>query len=116
MSSVSSGRIGEDMACRYLVSKGYRIIKRTFRAAGGEIDIIASHGNRLAFVEVKARRNNDFGSPAEAVGYHKQQKIIRTASAFLMHCDICDEIGFDVCEVYTATGRINYIENAFESE
>ena len=51
----STGIIGENIACGYLVKKGYKIIKRNFIAPFGEIDIIAkSPDNTLIFIEVKA--------------------------------------------------------------
>ena len=84
MNTVLIGRAGEDMACRYLLKNGYQILKRNYRAAGGEIDIIAKKGSHLAFVEVKSRRNTEFGYAAEAVNYAKQKKIINTARAFLI--------------------------------
>ena len=51
------GRFAEMLAAWSLRAKGYRIIARGFRAAVGEIDIIARRGDQLVFVEVKARRN-----------------------------------------------------------
>ncbi len=51
------GKSGEDLACRYLVDKGYRIIERNFRKPWGELDIIAkSLDKTLVFVEVKTMR------------------------------------------------------------
>ena len=63
ISTVPLGQLGEDLACRYLIDKGYRIIARnvTIRIAGrkrGEIDIIASYDKAMIFVEVKTRRGH----------------------------------------------------------
>ncbi len=116
MNTVGVGKFGEDIACRYLESNGYTIIKRNYRASGGEIDIVAKKGTHLAFVEVKTRKNQKFGSASEAVNYHKQQKIIHTARAFLMRYTAYEDISFDVCEVYTENRYINYIEAAFEQQ
>lgn len=115
MSTVSTGKMGEELAARYLESNGYVILKRNYRAAGGEIDIIAKKGDHLAFVEVKTRKNRRFGLPADAVDFHKQQKIIRTASAFLVSYTKYEDASFDVCEIYTDDRYINYIEAAFET-
>ena len=49
------GRIGETAAAWWLRLKGWRILARRVRAAGGEIDLVARRGNLVAFVEVKAR-------------------------------------------------------------
>lgn len=113
MNTVSIGKAGEDIACKYLVQNGYIIIKRNYRAANGEIDIIAKRGGHIAFVEVKTRYNTDFGLASDAVNYQKQQKIIRTARAFLVSYKNFEDVSFDVCEVYTGDRCINYIENAF---
>ena len=49
------GRGAETLACWYLRLKGWRILARRARVAGGEVDIVARRGRTLAFVEVKAR-------------------------------------------------------------
>ena len=49
-----TGKLGEDLASRYLKSKGYRIIERNYRQPWGELDIVAySETGVLVFVEVK---------------------------------------------------------------
>ena len=57
---------------KYLRRNGYRIVKRNFRAAGAEIDLVAMDGDTLVFVEVKTRRSRDAGAPEEAVDERKQ--------------------------------------------
>jgi len=116
MSTFLTGRYGEDMAVKFLKEKGYMILEKNFRAAHGEIDIVALKDGHLSFVEVKSRKNADFGYPAEAVTLKKQRKIIDAAKVFLMHFEDYSEITFDVCEVYLKEKRINYIENAFTLE
>ena len=49
------GRGAETLACWYLRLKGWRILARRARVAGGEVDIVARRRRVLAFVEVKAR-------------------------------------------------------------
>ena len=61
----------------------YKILERNFTVRGGEIDIIASDSGTLVFVEVKMRKNSDFGTPAEFVTYGKQRKIIYAANCYL---------------------------------
>lgn len=114
MNTTSVGRMGEEIACRYLTENGYEIIRRNYRAARGEIDVIAQKGTHLAFVEVKTRYNVNFGYASEAVDYRKQQRIKSAARAFLTSYSKYEEISFDVCEVYTSKRTINYIEAAFE--
>lgn len=53
------GRGAETLACWYLRLKGWRILARRARVPGGEVDIVARRGRMLAFVEVKARTDED---------------------------------------------------------
>ncbi len=61
------GKRGEDIACEYLVSRGYEIIERNWRCPTGEIDIVARHASTLVVVEVKARSSVAAGHPFEAI-------------------------------------------------
>ena len=72
MNTVLIGKFGEDTAQKYLLENGYKILKRNYRAAGGEIDIIAKKGDHLSFVEVKSRADKKYGYAADAVNYPKQ--------------------------------------------
>jgi putative endonuclease len=49
------GRKAETLACWYLRLKGWTILRRRARVRGGEVDIVARRGRILAFIEVKAR-------------------------------------------------------------
>lgn len=75
------GRLAEYLSCWLLRLTGYRILRRGFRAAGGEIDIIARRGTIIAFIEVKARRSLD--EAAYALGPAQRRRIERTALAYL---------------------------------
>ena len=79
----SLGAEGEQLAARYLSGRGYRIITRNFRFLRNEIDIIATFGDMLCFIEVKTRASIEKGYPAEAVTPRKQKEIIRAASGYL---------------------------------
>lgn len=88
------GRLGENISCRYLVEKGYKIVERNFRKPWGEIDIIAKARDKvLVFVEVKTVRqyndnsvNNDSAITAESqLTKAKLQKLQRTASLYVGH-------------------------------
>lgn len=108
------GKLGEDLAAKYLKKKGYEIIARNYKNSYGEIDIIAAHSGYLIFVEVKARSSQEFGRPAEAVNNHKQRKISQVASGYIHVKRLYDaDVRFDIVEV--CDGQINHIENAFDS-
>ena len=110
---MNSGKIGEDAVTEYLENNGYKILERNFHSRWGEIDIIAQKDGLIAFVEVKTRKNVNYGTPAEFVTSQKMKKIIKTAVIYLENTDC--EMRFDVAEVYFNNGKceINYIENAF---
>ncbi len=77
------GNEGERAARDFLVENGYRIVEENFRTLFGEIDLIAQKKQELHFVEVKTRSNNTFMPAEEAVNTRKQEKIRKTAQAFL---------------------------------
>ena len=115
------GNIGEEMAVKYLIKNKYRILERNFRCKLGEIDIIAKDGVYIVFVEVKMRKNSDFGMPAEAVNFYKQRKIIQVAQYYLMSKGIEYNIRFDIVEILanieenkTQIKNIRIIKNAFQ--
>ena len=111
------GREGEDGAVRFLRARGYKILRRNFRApGGGEVDIVCRHGDVLVFVEVKTRETEDFGRPLDAVNPKKKRLIIRGAMRWLRLLDRTDiHIRFDVIEiVHSPAYEIRLIENAFQ--
>src|ERR1039458_184103 len=69
------GRIGEDMAHRYLRAHGCTVVARNYRtpSGDGELDLVVWDGATLAFVEVKARTGEGFGPPEGAVDAEKQR-------------------------------------------
>ena len=54
LNTKQKGNIGEDIACKYLVNRGYLIIERNYRKAWGEIDIITTKDSLIHFIEVKS--------------------------------------------------------------
>lgn len=79
----NKGNLGEKIACQYLVKNGWQIIETNFSVRWGEIDIIASKGHVLAFVEVKAKTGDMFGDPEGMVNKNKIFQINRIASLYL---------------------------------
>ena len=76
MSNISTGKKGEELACEYLIKKGFKIIETNKRFSRFcEIDIIALDKNTLVFCEVKTRRTTICGSPLEAITKSKYQNI-----------------------------------------
>jgi putative endonuclease len=77
------GDRGEDLAARHLERQGLRIIERQSRGPCGELDLVALDADTVVFVEVKTRSTSAAGDPTEAVTPAKQQKITRSALAYL---------------------------------
>ena len=81
---VAAHRFGlraEHLAAALLICKGYRILARRFKAAGGEIDLIALRGQAVAFVEVKARPTLD--AALSAIEWKKRERVSRAARSWL---------------------------------
>jgi putative endonuclease len=76
------GDLGERLAVQHLLAKGYRIRERNFRVREGEIDIIAQHGDLLAFVEVRCRRGDAMGTAGESLTPAKQRRLLGLAEAY----------------------------------
>ncbi|MFA6000686.1 MAG: YraN family protein [Thermoleophilia bacterium] len=116
------GKAGEEIARRYLKDHDYSILASNFSSRYGEIDIIVRRGGIVAFVEVKARRDKQFGEPFEAVSPRKQNQIRRMAEmwlaanegdAALEDCDFrFDVVSIMLDENDTAT-QLLHIEDAF---
>lgn len=82
VTAVSIGTLGEDTAVKILKKQGYKIIERNYKSKMGEIDIIAQDGEYTCFVEVRMRKTNDFGTPADTIDERKQHRIINTAKQY----------------------------------
>ena len=116
---MNRGAWGEEIAAQYLQKKGYQIITRNFRIRQGEIDIIASKGKHLAFVEVKTRKNDRFGAAREFITPAKQRRLIQTAEYWCLKHPTDLQPRFDAVEVYGVEGcskpLIHHLENIFEA-
>ncbi|OGF28537.1 hypothetical protein A2331_03175 [Candidatus Falkowbacteria bacterium RIFOXYB2_FULL_34_18] len=72
------GKLGEDLACKYLQEKGYEILDRNIKTSFKEIDIVARIKEKIVFIEVKTRTNLKFGGADEAIN-HKKIKNLKKA-------------------------------------
>lgn len=77
------GFAAERHAARMLEDRGCRIVATNYRAAPGEIDVIATVENLIIFVEVKERTGERFGRAEEAVDAGKLERILATAEHFI---------------------------------
>lgn len=114
MNTLLRGRAGEAQAAEYLRRHGWDVLAAGYRCRFGEIDLIARKRSTVAFVEVKLRRNDDFASACAAVTPQKQERLRKTAACWLAEDGGEWNCRFDVIEIYTETGRLNHIEDAFQ--
>ncbi len=117
------GRVGEEMVAKFLKSRGYIIFARNYREKYGEIDIVAENPDIMLFVEVKTRKEDSLISPADAVDYDKEKKLINTARSFIKKAHHFGAVRFDIAEVTYKVDNVgeyhfslNYIKNAFPAD
>jgi putative endonuclease len=113
---VESGRSGEALASLHLEENSLQILDRNVRYKNGEIDIIARDGATLVFVEVKWRRNDARGSPAEAVTPRKRECVVRAARRWLAaNRSRASAIRFDVVAIRQDPPEVLWIRGAFDA-
>lgn len=83
--TLERGHDAEALACRHLCAQGLRLVERNFRCHSGELDLVMQDGDYLVFVEVRYRKNKDYGGGIESITSHKQRKLIRAASYYLLN-------------------------------
>ena len=116
-STKQRGQAGERLALGFLKKKGFRILKKNYRNTFGEIDIVAEEKGQLVFVEVRTLKSWQRHLPEETVGPKKQQKISRTAMAYIQEKGWEDRPArFDVIAVKASDQEpaIHHIPNAFD--
>jgi len=115
--SYQQGIKGEEVAEKYLIQHGYKIIEKNFHSQQGEIDIIASENEFLVFVEVKNYSFRSYGSPLGAVRKSKKQSIIHAARTYLYKHNIKNTFcRFDVLTIYRrpdGSRAVDLYRNAF---
>lgn len=111
------GKLGEALACEYLRMSGYQILERNYRCQIGEIDIIASEGDALAFVEVRTKTSDAYGLPVETIRERKRAKLRQVAGHYLSERGPRGRcMRFDVVGILFREGEepvIELIRNAF---
>ncbi len=107
------GEIGENSACKYLESKGYRILERNYSKKWGEIDIVCMNNEIIHFVEVKSvskdlsgevirETSKDSYRAEDNMHPWKLKRLSRAIQSYLLDRNVSDETNwqFDVAIVY----------------
>ena len=93
------GKLGEEVACDFLQSRGHRILERNWRGGHLEVDIISESQDGLHFVEVKSCTAPLTSDPQEKVNSLKQRRISAAALKYLNEHGRDQEVFFDVISV-----------------
>ncbi|MEG3007443.1 MAG: YraN family protein [Oscillospiraceae bacterium] len=118
-STREKGGLGESFAAKILTEMGLHIEERNYTIKGGEVDIIATDDDEIAFIEVKTRRKNSMISGMDAVTNAKQKRIIKAAKSYLEKNTPEYYPRFDVFEITIAENgefkvlSYDYIKSAF---
>lgn len=113
--SKTTGTMGEEKACAFLIDKNYIILHKNWRFKKYEVDIIAKYRNTIVFVEVKSRASDAFGEPEMAVTKQKQKFLVIAANHYLQTHNIELECRFDIIAILSINNNITvkHLEEAF---
>ena len=110
--NLKTGRLGEEIAKKYLQSNRYAIIGQNYRTRRAEIDLIALHKGILVFIEVRTKRGERFGMPEESLNRNKKIKLIGNAKAYVAKKRWKKEYRIDaICIVLDNNYRVNRINH-----
>lgn len=110
------GNESEEIASRHLISKGYVILQRNWKAGKLELDIVARKDSTLIIVEVKSRKEDDIVDPLDAVDDKKIRRIILATDSYIRQNDWNGDVRFDLISVIRpieGETLIEHIEDAF---
>lgn len=109
------GRWGENIAVEHMVKLGFAIVDRNVKVGKYELDIVATRGNAVAFVEVKTR-TDDFVDPVDAIDRKKITHMAKAANAYVRMHQLEFEPQFDIITIIgTPEGeyRLEHYPDAF---
>ena len=110
------GELGERIAERWLRRDGWVVVSRRFRNGRRDIDLVVRRESTVAFVEVKARKGDEFGGPVAAVNWRKQRELARSAKVWIdRHGQPSEVYRFDVMGVLVNGDRVRvrHVPEAF---
>lgn len=113
--SLEFGKMGEQMAARYLTDQGYIIIEHNYRRGHLEIDLIALDKDELVIVEVKCRAYDTILQPEDAVDHKKRLALIRLANEYVKTHGRRENVRFDIVSIISndKCSEIKHLKNAY---
>jgi len=117
MKRKDTGILGEKLAKDFLKKLGYHILETNYRCPQGEIDIVAKRKDWLVFIEVRAKKSLEFGSPEESITPVKKERMRATAAHYQQtHRKLPPQWRIDVVAIELdqsgKPSRIELVENA----
>ena len=110
----SVGVQAEQLAAVFLQQQGLQLVEQNYRCRYGEIDLILREQKTLVFVEVRLRKNEQFGGAAASITTHKQTKLLSTARHYLSGNSHPPQCRFDVVLLSSLdASKVEWIKNAF---
>ncbi|MBR5092618.1 MAG: YraN family protein [Bacteroidales bacterium] len=113
--SLEFGKMGEQMAAKYLVDQGYIILEHNYRRGHLEIDLIALDKDELVIVEVKSRAYDTILQPEDAVDHKKRLSLIRLANEYVKTHNRKENVRFDIVSIISNNNgtEIKHLKNAY---
>ncbi|NWC11036.1 YraN family protein [Pseudomonas agarici] len=114
------GKDAESLALRHLERHGLRLLAQNWLCKRGELDLVMLDSDTVVFVEVRYRKNTQWGGAAGSIDTHKRKKLIFAAQYFLQRESrwASHPCRFDVIAIegnLEAAPQLNWLRNAFDS-
>lgn len=92
------GRRGEQAAARWLAVRGWRVLERRWRTAGGELDLVCiDPDGALVGLEVKLRSTGRAGTGLESIDSRRLRRLRAALSTFrALHRPPCTGMRIDL--------------------
>lgn len=113
----NTGKLGENIAVKYLENHGYSVLERNYRKPWGEIDIVAQQSHELVFCEVKTQNQKLEWRPEENVTRHKKHQLSRIIITYLKEHKISENQDWRIdvlaikLDFETQNAQIEHIQN-----
>jgi putative endonuclease len=104
------GQWGEEQARRYLEVRGCRVVTTNWRCTAGEVDLVVQDGEWLAFVEVRTRRGQVYGTPEESITAAKLARMAAVAKSYVYEQEWEGDWRLDVVAIQVRSGQSPDIE------
>ena len=102
---LDTGKLGEELAAKYYLEKGFVILEKNWRFKHKEVDLIALKNEIVHFVEVKTKTTEQFGHPEENMGRSKIKFLQQAAEEYFELKKVYTKIQFDVLAITLSAGK-----------